>query len=628
MTYWYFNRAVFTTTFLFVVTLCFIQSSKSVEAFLLLQQECFSSSMMVVRTTQNHHRWSNSGHEAGHRSGLPQMYQRQQAIISMRRKRKSNDYFGVSHETSWFQHQTQLYTTTRGNDEQLSQTHDSNNVIITDTSPDNVTNNYKNLCTNRQSSLDEKKSVSENISLNNNNNNNNCHSYDFFDEYESTIRDVLQSQRVIRGTKGMTEEDNGRVSDILLSHFPTLTVSTSFVSNEKEEFHQQITTQKAQFKAIANITDSQLHMAGKVLTYLGDFCAKHRIYKPLFTAWEKIKETGIVLQEKTLSTYLYVLSSIDDDDDDETSFVNDKIQQEVATAHDLLYHPTEKTISLRIKSFVSSGNTQGAESMLNVFQRNHSLNNDTIQNDSHLPTKKKKKDKTRANLGQAKLRTFLPVLESYCKQGDMAAALRLYKKMRTFPSVLLDAETYTTLVSAVAENGYFTKNAKPIEGAYDLGYVHYQCGPNFFDCLISEMAEDVLEISDSCATQIRNAFVRGFKHLESAKDLQAVPSDCTMAPVKEVAASNTLVVCRVSVNDTSAICPRTEARLRLIHLQKDQRQHMHDTLLKMADTQFEAYDAKLEAKNNKKKNNNNTPMNKLDADFAGNELRRFAQWLE
>jgi hypothetical protein len=40
-------------------------------------------------------------------------------------------------------------------------------------------------------------------------------------------------------------------------------------------------------------------------------------------------------------------------------------------------------------------------------------------------------------------------------QGDITSGLRLFKQMRDTPTVLLEAETYVQLISAIAEHGFF-----------------------------------------------------------------------------------------------------------------------------------------------------------------------------
>ena len=54
-----------------------------------------------------------------------------------------------------------------------------------------------------------------------------------------------------------------------------------------------------------------------------------------------------------------------------------------------------------------------------------------------------------------RLRTYLPVLRLYCEQGEISSALKLFKRMRDTPTVLLEPENYVLVLSAIAENGYF-----------------------------------------------------------------------------------------------------------------------------------------------------------------------------
>lgn len=72
------------------------------------------------------------------------------------------------------------------------------------------------------------------------------------------------------------------------------------------------------------------------------------------------------------------------------------------------------------------------------------------------------------------------------------------------------------------------------------------------------------------------------------------------------------------------VCPRTNAKLRLILLDSGERKHMHDTLLNMADLQYEVYDAKLQAKGQK----SSDPSKKNEENYARNHLDSFATWLD
>mgnify|MGYP000093484543 CR=1 FL=1 len=67
---------------------------------------------------------------------------------------------------------------------------------------------------------------------------------------------------------------------------------------------------------------------------------------------------------------------------------------ELALYHDLLFEPTEKSISLRVRRFVSQGNAEEAEKLLDSFPSGD----------------------------DAKLRTYLPVLKLCCEQGNLSSA--------------------------------------------------------------------------------------------------------------------------------------------------------------------------------------------------------------
>jgi hypothetical protein len=54
-----------------------------------------------------------------------------------------------------------------------------------------------------------------------------------------------------------------------------------------------------------------------------------------------------------------------------------------------------------------------------------------------------------------KQRTCLPILKQYLEQRNIAAALKLFSKMKNLPTVLLNDENYVQLIAAIAEAGFF-----------------------------------------------------------------------------------------------------------------------------------------------------------------------------
>ena len=71
--------------------------------------------------------------------------------------------------------------------------------------------------------------------------------------------------------------------------------------------------------------------------------------------------------------------------------------------------------------------------------------------------------------------TTSPILQLYCAQGEIDAAFRLYRRMRTTSRVKMDAGTYADFIAAVAAHGHFRPEAPCIVGAEELGYAQ-ACG--------------------------------------------------------------------------------------------------------------------------------------------------------
>jgi len=542
----------------------------------------------------------------------------------------------------------------------------------------------------------------------------------YFSDYETAMKEVLSSFRIMQ-KKDKIEDFNVAKSFLLsprryvnvklipdvnekindnetLTKTETKTDSKSTLTSaltltSVEEFKKQIGQQKQHFMqhkqqqqhydgvSVSNGDNDNIHditamnqkhfeMISRSLTYIGDYCAKHQLTKPLFVAWEKVVECGITPRINSLSTYLYRLSTnsvtsssnnldtnleeegntnananaIADPDDyivhEDATMSNVDIVNQVAYYHDMLYSPTENTVSIRIKSFIEHGKAKEAEELLWSLMPSSSP---SINN----------------NL---RLRTCFPILEYYCQMGksngdknderskntNISSALKLYQNIKNIPSIHLDQETYILLLSTIAEEGYFSpffsplssSSSIPIEGIVEMGYSPGY-GPLLFDQLATEMSDHVLELTNESVKQLRNAFVQGFQNSKSdsnksaeqhlARNLYYVPYDCHLSPVQGLATHDELVVNRVSIEDNQTNrCPRTHAKLRLITLDNHQRKHVHDTLLEMADDQYRIYDAKLEAKGQKlsKKKKNKKGSQPKEENYAGKHLDSFAKWLD
>jgi len=406
-------------------------------------------------------------------------------------------------------------------------------------------------------------------------------------------------------TRKDSEEDIAAVRDYLFTRGSVVITPNFYQSSSdreakgvedlkegvKDDFSSKIEAQRATFLSSSGMTLNQHKILLKVLGYVGNRCAKFRNYRPLLIAWDKIKEAGCTPRENVLSTFLYALSEADGSEVSEDAQVNGgecdspvaEVIREIATFHDMMYKPTEKTLSLRVKLYVAQGDASGAEGLLDL-------------------------------LPELKLRTFLPVLELYCRQGDITSALTLYRKMQRSPGVIFEAETHSVLIASVAENGYFRADSDPILGAEDLGFSPAY-GPALLDQLVSEMAENVLEITPECALLLQRSFLAGFGVGTKTLDEEESLAICT-----DTGGDTALVADRILVNETTAVCSTTGAHLRLIKLEGGQRQSVHDALLQMANMQYEVFSAKLEAMNQK--------VETVADNYAAEHLSSFAKWLD
>jgi len=176
----------------------------------------------------------------------------------------------------------------------------------------------------------------------------------------------------------------------------------STAGTQAHTFYTQLKEQHEGFVGKVEFTPEQEEIAGRAFSTLASQCARNAKTVPLSIAWEKMKEAGMIPSNDTLNVCLFVtgtmatsgflssalnrslsklggrkkLSTVmsilgnDEDkgegkDEDEEDAVD--FPTELALFHDLLYIPTEKSITLRVKRLVSIGDASGAEELLDSF---------------------------------------------------------------------------------------------------------------------------------------------------------------------------------------------------------------------------------------------------------------------
>lgn len=435
--------------------------------------------------------------------------------------------------------------------------------------------------------------------------------------YTKLMTDVMQRDRVI-GKKICLHEIRA-VQEYLLQNCaliglpspPSLSTADYGTDENHATFRNRVEQHKNVFLKHVKFTLAAHDYCGRCLVYLADFCAKKQLPVPCVPAWHKVRECGFAPRDNAVSTYLYVLAMPDDApagvnglDDAKNQL---RIQQQeacldVAIFHDLLYAPSEKAVTLRIKALIAKGEVKAAEQILAL-----------------LPDKKgvTAGENSGPSLSTGKrLRTYVPILQQYCDSGDVMSALRLYREMKIADGVYLNAETYAMVIAAAARHGWFRTLLEQPEAikSCDLkqhGFVA-SSGPALFDELATQMASDILELDESSSNTIVDGFNKGF----------ATESTDADKPSR-------LFVGRVSVNDTTAVCPVSGAKLRLFTLPDDQRRNVHDTLLQMASSQHEEYGEKLLARRQGKSGStiSGSSLEARDGKYAFTELFRFSEWL-
>jgi len=219
-----------------------------------------------------------------------------------------------------------------------------------------------------------------------------------------------------------------------------------------------------------------------------------------------------------------------------------------------------------------------------------------------------------------RLRSFIPIIKHYCDKGEAHSLLRVFKQMKDAQGVHFDSETYALIIGSLARNGCLSSNAEPIVGATEIGFTH-SCGPKLLDEIMTDVADDIIEISEEAASMLCREFLAGSS--SGTSDTITAGNTERGLPGAPRCSKNALhesdrAVGRVTIESTTGLCPSTGARLRQLTLTKEQRHHVCETLLEMAATQQKDYvGAKYQ---------NRTKYKFSQA--AEEELKRFAEWLQ
>lgn len=112
------------------------------------------------------------------------------------------------------------------------------------------------------------------------------------------------------------------------------------------------------------------------------------------------------------------------------------------------------------------------------------------------------------------------------------------------------------------------------ESGYPVG-----AGPALFDALVDDLASEYVEISSSSARLLYNGLATGFKN----HDLKSVHMLESLKLNSELCGKDELVASRTVLDESTGLCPRTGAQLRLINLDEDQKHQMESGLFHLAE---------------------------------------------
>ena len=151
-------------------------------------------------------------------------------------------------------------------------------------------------------------------------------------------------------------------------------------------------------------------------------------------------------------------------------------------------------------------------------------------------------------------------------------------------------------------------NAEPIHGIKDLGY-STDHGPELFDKLASEMADVAIDLSSASVKRLYTAFQVGFEGTGEAYKLKRLHLLEPLDSCNVKADPKQLVASRVHLDESTGLCPRTGAQLRLLSLNAEQKQQLRKGLMYLSSTLYE--------ERHLKKNS-----------FARDQLFNFERWLQ
>jgi hypothetical protein len=470
--------------------------------------------------------------------------------------------------------------------------------------------------------------------------------------YTTAMEQIMTQPRVV---KKCNDETISKCRTFLLSYeqhvspIPDImwTVDNKDKDSKKEALELSLRQQAERFQQLCNFTDAEIEFMNRCLVYMGDTCAKIQSKKnvknrkdleadssddidprlAIAVAWHKLKEMGRMIRENSMSTYMYILSNSGEGNNENDAFVDDALL-EVVTCHDTVYEPSEKTVTIRLKSLIARGKIDEAE---DIFKASLHGGGRISSSPSHSTTDKagkRKQDNT-----EGRLRTFMPLMEHYCVGGNLTSTMRLYRQMQDCVGVHWDVESYSLLLSSLARFGYFSRGSdeEVSERRITDGNDTILYGPTLFDTLVSDMANDILELTEKTCKEMTDAFqVAKMDHHRDNSILDDKQKSQRLL-------SDTVVVRRVEIPKENGTCPITGVKLRLLALDEVQRQHVHDTLLDMCRTTTEEFIASMKARQQKQTEKSKNRKVKIrdtmqDAqakrESYGEELLKFSKWLE
>jgi len=312
---------------------------------------------------------------------------------------------------------------------------------------------------------------------------------DAFDRYaSSSFHQVLKQLEADpkfgrkHTSKPVKKASLDQILEYLYSEVPVCALELD-IQNSPETLTKQVLLQKERFCKATGIDEPDHEHLCRHMLRLVQLTIKAAAGEALPVLWYKVQE-AVTTRSDLLLQLLYATSTfgvsrahtlpyahlVGQSLLDQLALMTDELSDQldttdlIAILHDSLHKPSEQSMAVRARLFVSQGKADEAEALLPATGM--------------------------------RLRTALPLLRLRIELGQLEKAIELYKRMQEDePLVHFDSDAYIHVLSGLAEQGAFDKSV---------------IGPDLWNRIVGDMATEIYEIPSSSARRLRESLVKCF----------------------------------------------------------------------------------------------------------------------